>query len=97
MFQQVGIRAYSSEEWAYILQHKGTIRTFEWSRFSRDGQLAPTPGIKEIVGSVSTDKVYLTVDVDGFDPAVMPETGTPVPGGFGWEFGLGLAVNLFKN
>jgi agmatinase len=28
--------------------------------------------------------VYVSVDVDGLDPSVMPGTGTPVPGGLGW-------------
>jgi agmatinase len=29
-------------------------------------------------------KVYVTVDIDGFDPAYAPGTGTPVPGGLDW-------------
>lgn len=39
-----------------------------------------------------TDTVYLSIDVDGFDPAVMPGTGTPQPGGFMWHE----AMKLFK-
>ena len=35
-------------------------------------------------------KVYVTLDVDGLDPAVMPATGTPVPGGLGWYQTLAL-------
>ena len=31
-----------------------------------------------------TDEVYLTVDLDGLDPSVLPATGTPLPGGLGW-------------
>jgi agmatinase len=31
-----------------------------------------------------TKKVYLTIDLDVFDPAVLPSTGTPEPGGLGW-------------
>jgi agmatinase len=31
-----------------------------------------------------TDQVYVTIDVDGFDPAYAPGTGTPVPGGLDW-------------
>ena len=31
------------------------------------------------------DTVYLTVDLDWFDPAVLPGTGTPEPGGFRWQ------------
>ncbi|MDH3393254.1 MAG: arginase family protein, partial [Desulfobulbaceae bacterium] len=29
-------------------------------------------------------KVYITFDVDGLDPSIMPATGTPEPGGLGW-------------
>jgi len=39
-----------------------------------------------------TDTVYLTIDADGFDPSVMPGTGTPQPGGFLWHD----ALRLFK-
>jgi len=31
-----------------------------------------------------TDKVYITIDLDVFDPGVLPSTGTPEPGGLGW-------------
>lgn len=31
-----------------------------------------------------TDDVYLTIDLDGFDPSVLPSTGTPEPGGLKW-------------
>lgn len=31
-----------------------------------------------------SDKVYITVDLDVFDPSIMPSTGTPEPGGLGW-------------
>ncbi len=31
-----------------------------------------------------TDKVYITIDLDAFDPSILPSTGTPEPGGLGW-------------
>lgn len=31
-----------------------------------------------------TDNVYLTIDLDGFDPSILPSTGTPEPGGLQW-------------
>lgn len=34
--------------------------------------------------SLLTDKVYVTIDLDVFDPSIMPSTGTPEPGGLGW-------------
>lgn len=41
-------------------------------------------------------EVYLTFDVDGLDPSVMPATGTPVPGGLGWYDALMLAERALK-
>ena len=32
-----------------------------------------------------TDNVYLTIDLDGLDPSLLPSTGTPEPGGLGWH------------
>lgn len=36
------------------------------------------------------DKVYVTIDIDGFDPAYAPGTGTPEPGGLDWHQVTGL-------
>lgn len=32
-----------------------------------------------------TDNVYITIDLDAFDPSIMPSTGTPEPGGLNWN------------
>jgi agmatinase len=37
-----------------------------------------------------TDDVFITIDLDVFDPSIMPATGTPEPGGLGWYDVLGL-------
>lgn len=34
--------------------------------------------------SLLGEHVYLTIDLDAFDPSIMPATGTPEPGGMGW-------------
>jgi len=39
--------------------------------------------IEAVVDSLSED-VYLTIDLDAFDPSLIPATGTPEPGGLGW-------------
>ncbi len=39
--------------------------------------------IDRVVAALS-EKVYITIDLDVFDPAIMPSTGTPEPGGLGW-------------
>ncbi len=43
-----------------------------------------------------TDQVYITLDLDAFDPAIMPATGTPEPGGMTWEQVIGLVRATFK-
>jgi agmatinase len=39
--------------------------------------------IDAVVASLQPD-VYVSIDVDGLDPAIMPATGTPEPGGLSW-------------
>jgi len=38
--------------------------------------------------------VYLTLDVDGLDPAVVPATGTPEPGGLSWREALDILKTI---
>lgn len=49
--------------------------------------------IDEAIGELPRN-VYLTIDVDGFDPSVFPGTGTPEPGGLSWHTGLKLIRKL---
>lgn len=84
---QVGVRAYSREEISFAREHR--LPFYEWT-----GDPAPDPAA--IIESIATDLVYLSIDVDGFDPAVMPATGTPVPGGLEWFYGIGLIREIFK-
>ena len=42
-------------------------------------------------------QVYLTFDVDGLDPSIMPATGTPVPGGLGWYQSLDIAERTLSD
>ena len=44
-----------------------------------------------------TKNVYLTIDLDVFDPAILPSTGTPEPGGLGWYQVLKFLKLLMKN
>jgi agmatinase len=83
----VGIRAYSRDEYRYAERER--LPVFEWGK---DGE----PPIEAILAAIQTDRVYLTLDVDGFDPAVTPATGTPVPGGISWAYGTRLLRELFQ-
>ena len=73
---QVGIRSLSTEE-AEILPKLNTTVFY-------DASMRRDPAwIDRVVESLAED-VYISIDVDGLDPAIMPATGTPEPGGLSW-------------
>jgi agmatinase len=79
---QVGIRSLSTEEAAAV----PSLNT----RIFYDFDMRRDPNwVDRVVDSLS-DTVYVTIDVDGFDPAIMPATGTPEPGGLSWYEALTL-------
>ncbi|GBE40462.1 MAG TPA: agmatinase [Nitrospirae bacterium] len=43
-----------------------------------------------------TEDVYLTIDLDVFDPSIMPATGTPEPGGLNWNTTINYLKKVFK-
>jgi agmatinase len=78
---QVGIRAQSSDE--YRSAREKEIKTFYATGIRRGDH--GTEWQKKVVSSLPTDQVYITFDVDYFDPSIMPTTGTPEPDGFLWN------------
>ena len=79
---QVGIRSLSPEE-AAAVPSLSTAIFYDFNM--RDD----ADWIERVVDSLS-EHVYITIDVDGFDPAIMPATGTPEPGGLSWYEALKL-------
>ena len=79
---QVGIRSLSPEE-AAAAPTLPTEIFYDFNMRQHDDW------IDRIVDSLS-ETVYITIDVDGFDPALMPATGTPEPGGLTWYEALAL-------
>jgi len=77
---QVGVRAQSKEEYNYIKEKK--INTF-YAYEIRDGKYGNN--WQEAVINSLKEKVYVTFDVDYYDPSLMPSTGTPEPNGFFWN------------
>ncbi len=77
---QVGIRAQCVEESRFIKENK--VNTF-YATAIRTGKHGKN-WQKEIAKKL-TSNVYVTFDVDYFDPAIMPSTGTPEPNGFLWD------------
>ena len=70
---QVGIRSLSEEEADYVKEKN--LKIF-WARDIVDND----KWFDEAISRLSND-VYITFDVDGLDPSIMPSTGTPEPGG----------------
>jgi agmatinase len=85
---QVGIRSLSSEEAADIPSLN--------ARVFYDFNMRQDPSWMDRVVDSLSDVVYITIDVDGFDPAIMPSTGTPEPGGLGWYEGLTLLRRVIE-
>lgn len=82
---QVGIRSVCSEEREFIVPEN----MFYAHEIQKD-----TNWINEVINKLS-DYVYLTIDLDGFDPSVVPGTGTPLPGGLSWYEVNDLLEKLF--
>lgn len=72
----VGIRNYSIEEHEYIEETGVRIFTGEYVNEN-------SGWIEDVLEHLSGD-IYITFDLDGFDPSLMPATGTPEPGGLQW-------------
>ncbi len=83
---QMGIRDYSESEWNYIKNSNGRVVTF----FDKDIKRRQYEGDtwKQVADDIINQlpqKIYLTFDIDGLDPKLAPNTGTPVHGGFETE------------
>jgi agmatinase len=85
---QVGIRSMSTEEAEAAPSLNTTI--FYDCAMRQDPQW-----VDRVVESLS-GPVYVTIDVDGMDPAIMPATGTPEPGGLSWYELLDLLRATFE-
>ena len=80
---QVGIRDYSEEEWTYISNSNSRVITYldtDIKERQYDGETWKQ--ITDEIISHLPEKVFLSFDIDGLDPKLCPNTGTPVQGGF---------------
>lgn len=91
-FVQVGIRALSEEE-RLFLRRKGLDRNVYYAH--RIAGEADDEWMAEVAERLDND-VYITFDIDGMDPTLVPSTGTPVPGGLGWYQVLRLLRRVAK-
>jgi agmatinase len=96
---QVGIRSLSSEESAFI--EGGGVTTIFASAIASERRKSPggaarATWIDAVLRAVGGDSVYLTFDLDGLDPSIMPAVGTPEPGGLLWYETLAFLEALFE-
>ena len=85
---QVGVRSLSPEEAA-------AAPSLQTQIFYDFNMRQNADWIDRVVDSLS-ETVYVSIDVDGFDPAIMPATGTPEPGGLSWYEGLTLLRRVIE-
>lgn len=91
---QLGVRSLSTEE-AKFMEGTDKVKTFFAKDIIRGGTLRE--GLAGEVCSALTGKVFITIDLDVFDPSVMPSTGTPEPGGLSWYDVTGLLRDVIKD
>lgn len=84
---QVGIRSMDSSE----------KQTLDKNRVIFASEIFTNKNWIEKVLSKLSQHVYITIDLDIFDPSIMPSTGTPEPGGLFWYDVLGLMRTVFEN
>jgi agmatinase len=85
---QLGIRAMCREEAEWIKQEQMLVcpmHAFRNKSFAWEAALEQLP-----------EHLFVTVDVDAFDLAVISTTGTPEPGGFTWDEGLDILSKVFS-
>ncbi len=80
----VGVRSMSSECADYLEKHP------ELKSWGADFE------IKDVLDSLG-EKVYISIDLDGFNPGEVPGVGTPCPGGLSWKQGIELLREVAKH
>ncbi|PKN68532.1 MAG: agmatinase [Deltaproteobacteria bacterium HGW-Deltaproteobacteria-12] len=86
---QVGIRSMSKEEADFL--PKSTVKSY-----SADFVLENKDWCETICRDLRGD-IFITIDLDVFDPSIMPATGTPEPGGLAWSHVLRLLKTVARS
>lgn len=95
---QVGIRDFCEAEANFVKESEGRVKVFTSKQMAT--QIFEGANWKEIVNQIISslpENVYLSFDIDGLDPALCPNTGTPVPGGLQYEQAVYLITSLRKS
>jgi agmatinase len=89
---QIGIRNVGADEEAF--RNSSTrVKTV----FADEAMAEPPKFLDDLAAFARGKRVYITIDVDGLDPSIMPSTGTPEPGGLTWERTLAVARTVCRS
>lgn len=89
---QTGTRSLSKEEKEFLAsQANGRVKTVNVY------DILEMPLWKDVISNSLSENVYISIDLDAFDPSLMPAVGTPEPGGLGWYETLDLLRNVSKD
>lgn len=88
----IGIRSLCPEEWRFAQENPNIklITDFQWHTAA-----SKTDMIADILKHLP-EHVYITIDLDGLSPAIMPSVGTPEPGGLEWFETLDILRSTFR-
>jgi agmatinase len=94
---QVGIRDFGEAEYSMIRESNGRIHTFFDARLAR-ARLDGMPWREQVDSIVNElpQHVYLSWDIDGLEPTLCPNTGTPVPGGLTFAQAIALLEGVVR-
>jgi agmatinase len=86
------MRSYSKEEKDFLAaQSNGKIKSINVY------DILDTPMWKDKAAAALAEHVYVTIDMDVFDPSMVPAVGTPEPGGIGWYEAIDLLKGVAKD
>lgn len=86
---QVGIRSFCGST--------NERKTRDAARVITSAEFRKNPDSVSKILSMLTDNVYITFDLDAFDPSLMPAVGTPEPGGLLWDETMELIKAIGKS
>jgi len=89
---QIGVRNISDHEARFCRESSRVTTVFADEALASDGRF-----LKRLARFVRGKTVFLTIDVDGLDPAIMPAVGTPEPGGLSWYGMLDIVRTICRN
>ncbi len=89
---QLGIRSLDITEAEYVRDNPDRVTTFFAAEMRHDRSY-----LQKLAEIVHGRQVFLTVDLDAFDPSIMPATGTPEPGGLLWHDVLDIVRTVAAN